>query len=109
MPLRAVLFFLAAVFLRPVLLRAVVFFLAVVFLRAVLFRPALGFAAPPIEPPPPIDPPVPIEEPPLLPPPIDDGGVGGVPDGCGGGQMDPGCFFAGPSFPVFPSSLRPPP
>src|SRR5205809_5379750 len=92
-PLRAVVFFFAVVFLRAVLLRAVVFFFAVVFLRAVLLRPPLDLAAPP-----PIDPP----------PPIGDGGVGGVPEGCGAGQIDPGCFCADQSVPVFSSSMRPP-
>src|SRR5712691_11297720 len=91
-PLRAVVFFFAAVFLRAVLFRAVVYFFAVVFLRAVLLRPPLGLAAPP-----PIDPP----------PPIGDGGVGGVPEGCGAGQIDPGCF-CDQSVPVFSSSMRPP-
>ena len=92
-PLRAVVFFFAVVFLRAVLFRAVVFFFAVVFLRAVLLRPPLDLAAPP-----PIDPP----------PPIGDGGMGGVPEGCGAGQIDPGCFCADQSVPVFSSSMRPP-
>src|SRR5437870_4906274 len=84
---------LRAVDLRLVPLRAVVFFFAVVFLRAVLLRPPLDLAAPP-----PIDPP----------PPIGDGGVGGVPEGCGAGQIDPGCFCADQSVPVFSSCMRPP-
>src|SRR5437773_6235156 len=92
-PLRAVVFFFAVVFLRAVLLRAVVFFFAVVFLRAVLLRPPLDLAAPP-----PIDPP----------PPIGAGGMGGVPEGCGAGQIDPGCFCDVQSVPVFSSSMRPP-
>src|SRR5439155_5972376 len=92
-PLRAVFFFFAAVFLRAVLFRAVVFFFAVVFLRAVLLRLPLGLAAPP-----PIDPP----------PPIGEGGMGGVPEGCGAGQIDPGCFCADQSVPVFSSCMRPP-
>ena len=63
---------------------------------------ALGLAAPPIEDPPPMDPP------PDLPPLVDDGGVGGVPAGCGAGQIDPGCFCDDQSFPVFSSCMRPP-
>jgi hypothetical protein len=106
-PLRAVVF-LAVVFLRPVLLRAVVFFFAVVFLRAVLLRPPPDLGAPPID-----DPPLDLGAPAIgdpldLPPPIGDGGVGGVPAGCGAGQMDPGCFGDDQSFPVFSSCMSPP-
>src|SRR5467141_716486 len=64
-----------------------------VLLRAVVLRPPLDLAEPP-----PIDPP----------PPIGDGGVGGVPEGCGAGQIDPGCFCADQSVPVFSSCMRPP-
>jgi hypothetical protein len=96
-PLRAVVFFFAVVFLRAVLLRAVVFFFAVVFFRPVLLRAPAGFAAPP-----------PAGDPPDLPPPIGDGGAGGVLDGCGAGQIDPGCFCDDQSVPVFSSCMRPP-
>jgi hypothetical protein len=81
-------------------------------LRAVLLRPllfaALPIEEPPLDLPPPIEVAPPMDPPPDLPPPVDVGAVGGVPAGCGAGQIDPGCFCDDQSFPVFSSCMRPP-